>query len=117
LNWLSASAKVSSDSFTSALCGYLRSNHSFVKDVKQDRRRKSVSDATVEPARKEKKCLKKVACRRDSTPRDRRAFYEVIRSHCRLKRIHEQAQREKDAMFQERSYWRYFYNYAKEAVA
>jgi hypothetical protein len=77
----------------------LRSNSSFVKDVKKDRR-KSFSDASVEAARKEKNCLKKVACRRDSTPMDRRAFYEAIRSHCRLKRIHEQAQREKDAMFQ-----------------
>jgi hypothetical protein len=114
LNSRSASAKVSSDSFTSALCGYLRSNCSFVKDVKQDRRRKSASDATVEAAHKEKNCLKKVAHRRD---RDRRAFYKAIRSHCRLKRIREQAQREKDAMFQERSYWRNFYNYAKEAVA
>jgi hypothetical protein len=28
-----------------------------------------------------------------------------------------QAQREKDAMFQERSYWQNFYNYAKEAIA
>jgi hypothetical protein len=117
LNSRSASAKVSSDSFTSALCVYLRSNHSFVKDVKQDRRRKSVSDATVEVAHKEKNRLKKVARRIDSTQRDRRAFYKAIRSHCRLKRIHEQAQREKDAIFQERSYWRNFYNYAKEAVA
>jgi hypothetical protein len=116
-NSRSPSAKVSSDSFTSALCGYLHSNRSFVKDVKQDRRRKSVSDATVEAARKEKNRLKKVAHRRDSTLRDRRAFYEAIRFHCRLKRIHEQAQREKDAMFQERSYWRNFYNYAKEADA
>jgi hypothetical protein len=117
LNAYSASAKVSSDSFTSALCGYLRSNHSFVKDVKPDRRRKSVSDATVEAVYKKKNRLKKVARRRDSTPRDRRAFCEAIRSHCRLKRIHEQAQREKDAIFQERSYWRNFYNYSKEAVA
>jgi hypothetical protein len=104
LNSRSVSAKVFSDSFISALCGYLRSTHSFVKDVKQDRRRKSVSDATVEVARKEKNRLKKVARWRDSTPRDRRAFYKAIRSHCRLKRIHEQAQREQDAMFQERSY-------------
>jgi hypothetical protein len=74
----SASAKVSSDSFTSTLCGYLRSNHSFVKDIKKDRRRKSVSDATVEAACKEKNRLKKVARRRDSTSRDRRAFYEAI---------------------------------------
>jgi hypothetical protein len=88
LNLRSASAKVSSDSFTSTLCGYLRSNHSFVKDVKKDRRRKSVSDATVEAAHKEKNCLKMVARRRDSTPRDRRAFYEAVRSHCRPKRIH-----------------------------
>jgi hypothetical protein len=105
------------DSFTSALCGYLHSNHSFVKDVKKDRRRKSVSDATVEAARKEKNRPKKVARRRDSTPRDRRAFYKAIRSHYRLKRIHKQVQREKDAMFQERSYWQNFYNYAKKAVA
>jgi hypothetical protein len=118
LNSRSTKAKVSSDSFTSTLCGYLHGNHSFVKDVKQDRRRKSVSDATVEAARKENNCLKKVARRRDSTPRDRRAFYDVIKSHCRLKRIHEQAQREKDAMFQEGLYWSNFYNfYAKEAVA
>jgi hypothetical protein len=47
LNSRSASAKVSSDSFTGTLFGYLRSNHSFVKDVEQDRRRKSVGDATV----------------------------------------------------------------------
>jgi hypothetical protein len=94
------------------LCSF----HSFVKDVKQDRRKKSVSDATVEAANKEKNCLTKVARRRDSTPRDKRAFYEAIKSHCKLKWIHEQAQREKDAMFQEQSYWRNFYNYAKEAV-
>jgi hypothetical protein len=62
LNSRSASAKVSSNSFTSTLCGYLRSNHSFVKDVKQDRRRKSLSNASVEAARKEKNCLKKVSC-------------------------------------------------------
>jgi hypothetical protein len=117
LNSRSASAKVSSDSFTSSLSGYLDSNHSFVKDVKQDRRRKSVSDTTIEAARKEKNHLKKVAHRRDSTLRDRRAFYEAIRSHCRLKRIHGQAQREKDAMFQERFYWWKFYNNAEEAVA
>jgi hypothetical protein len=116
LNSRSASIKVSSDSFTSTLCGYLRSKHSFVKDVKKDRKRKSASNATVEASLKEKNRLKKVARRKDSTPRDRRAFYEAIRSHCRLKRIHEQAQREKDAMFQERSYWRNFYNYAKEAI-
>jgi hypothetical protein len=61
LNLHSASVKVSSESFTSVLCGYLRSNRSFVRDVKQERRRKSVSDATVEVARKEKNCLKKVA--------------------------------------------------------
>jgi hypothetical protein len=34
-----------------------------------------------------------------------------------LKRIHEQAQRDKDATFLERSFLRNFYNYAKEAVA
>jgi hypothetical protein len=34
-----------------------------------------------------------------------------------LKRIHEQAQRDKDATFQERSYLHKFYNFAKEAVA
>jgi hypothetical protein len=95
----------------------LRSYHSFVKDIKKDRRMKSVSDATVEKARKEKNRLKNVARRRDSTPRDRRAFSEAIRSHCRLNRIHEHAWREKDAMFQERSYLRDFYNYAKEAIA
>jgi hypothetical protein len=117
LNSRSASAKVSSDSFSSTLCGYLRSKCSFVKDVKQDRRRKSVSNASVEAARKEKNCLKKVARRRRSTPQDRRAFYGVIRSHSGLKRIHEQAQRDKDADFQERSYLHNFYNYAKEAVA
>jgi hypothetical protein len=60
---------VSSDSFTSTLCGYLRCNHSFVKDVKKDRR-KSVSDTTVEAAQKEKNRLKKVARGRDSTPQD-----------------------------------------------
>jgi hypothetical protein len=67
LNTRSASAKVSSDSFTSTLCGYLRRNHSFVKYVKQDRRRKSVSNASVEAARKEKNRLKKIARRRGST--------------------------------------------------
>ena len=117
LNSRSVSAKVSSDSFTSTLCGYLRSNRSFVKDVKQDRRRQSVSDASVEAARKEKNRLKKIARRSGSTPQDRRAFYEAIRAHSRLKRIYEQAQRDKDATFQERSYLRNFYNYAKEAVA
>jgi hypothetical protein len=91
LNSRSVSAEVSSDSFSSTLCGYLRSNYSFVKDVKQDRRRKSGSDAGVEAARKEKNCLKKVAHRRVSTPQDRSAFYGAIRSHSRLKRIHEQA--------------------------
>jgi hypothetical protein len=80
----SASAKVSNDIFSSTLCGYLRSNNSFVKDVKQDRRRKSFSDASVEAAHKEKNCLKKIARRRGSTPQDRRAFYEAIRSHSRL---------------------------------
>jgi hypothetical protein len=88
----------------STLCRYLHSNHSFVKDVKQDRRRKSVSDASVEAACKEKNCLKKIACRRGSTPQDRSAFYGAIRSHSQLKRIYEQAQRDKDATFQERSY-------------
>jgi hypothetical protein len=34
LNSRSASAKVCSDSFTSTLCGYVRGNHSFAKDVK-----------------------------------------------------------------------------------
>jgi hypothetical protein len=75
LNLHSVIDKVSSDSFSSTFCGYLRSNHSFVKDVKQDRRRKSVSDASVEAARKEKNRLKKIAHRRESTPQDRRAFY------------------------------------------
>jgi hypothetical protein len=117
LNSRLANAKVSSDSFKSTLCKYLHSNRSFVKDVKQDRRRKSVSDASVEAARKEKNCLKKVACRRGSTPQDRRAFYGAIRSHSRLKIIHEQAKRNKDATFQEQSYLRNFYNFAKEAVA
>jgi hypothetical protein len=117
LNLRSASAKVFSDSFSSTICGYLRSNHSFVKDVKQDRRRKSVSNASVEAACKEKNCLKKVARRRGSTPQDRRAFYGAIKSHSRLKRIPEQAQRDKDATFQERSYLRSFCNFAKEAVA
>jgi hypothetical protein len=56
----SAGAKVSSDSFASTLYGYLRSNHSFVKDVKQDRRRKSVSDASVEAAHKENNRLKRL---------------------------------------------------------
>jgi hypothetical protein len=54
LNLRSASAKVSGDSFLSTLYGYLRSNRIFVKDVKQDRRRNSVSDANVEASRKEK---------------------------------------------------------------
>jgi hypothetical protein len=69
LNSHSPSAKVFSDSFSITLCGYLCSNHIFVKDVKQDRRRKSVSDASVEAARKEKNCLKSIARRRGSTPR------------------------------------------------
>jgi hypothetical protein len=76
-------AKVSSASFTCTLCRYLHGNHSFVKDVKQDRRRKSVSDASVEAARKEKNRLKKIARRRGSTPQNRRAFYGAIRSHSR----------------------------------
>jgi hypothetical protein len=50
-------------------------------------------------------------------PQDRKAFYGAIRSHSRLKRIHEQAQRDKDATFQERSFLHNFYNFAKEAVA
>jgi hypothetical protein len=112
-----ASAKVFSDSFESTLCRYLRSNHSFVTDVKQDRRRKSVSDASVEAARREKNRLKKISRRRGSTPQDRRDFYGRIRSHSRLRRIHEQVQRNKDATFQERSYLHNFYNYAKEAIA
>jgi hypothetical protein len=98
-------------------CGYLHSNHSFVKDVKQDRRRKSVGNASVEAARKEKNCLKNISRRRGNTPQDRRAFYGAIRSHSHLKRIHEQAQRDKDATLQERSFLRNFYNYAKEAFA
>jgi hypothetical protein len=104
-------------SFGCTLCGYLHSNRSFVKDVKQDRRRKSVSDTSVEAAPKEKNCFKNIAGRRGSTPQDKRAFYGAIRSHSQLKRIHEQAQRDKDATFQERSYLRNFYNFAKEAVA
>jgi hypothetical protein len=71
----SASAKVSSDSFSITFCGYLHSNHSFVKDVKQDRRRKSVSDTSVKVAHKEKNHLKKIARRRGGTLQDRRAFY------------------------------------------
>jgi hypothetical protein len=117
LNSRSASAKVSRDSFSTTLCGYLRSNHSSVKDVKQVRRRKYVSDASVEAARKEKNCLKKIARRRGSTPQDRGAFYGAITSHSGLKRIHEQAQRDKDATFQEQSFLRNFYNFATEAVA
>jgi hypothetical protein len=116
LNSRSASAKVFSDSFLSTLCRYLHSNCSFVKNVKQDRRRKSVSNASVEAAHKEKNCLKKIARRRRSSPQDRRAFYGAIRSHSRLKRIHEQAQRDKNATFQELSLCN-FYNFAKEAVA
>jgi hypothetical protein len=81
--------------------GYLRSDCSFVKDVKLDRRRKFVSDASVEAASKEKNHLKKIACRRGSTPQDRRAFYGAVRSHSRLKGIHEQVQRNKNATFQE----------------
>jgi hypothetical protein len=69
LNSRSASAKVSSDTFAGALCGYLHSDHSFVKNVKQDRRQKSVSDASVEAARKEKNRLKKISRRRGSNPR------------------------------------------------
>jgi hypothetical protein len=80
----------------------LRNNHSFVKDVKQDRRMP---------------LLRQPVRRRIASKRDRMAVYEAIRSHCRLKQIHEQAQREKDAMFQERSYLQNFHNYAKEAVA
>jgi hypothetical protein len=95
----------------------LRSNHSFVKDVKQDRKRKSVSHASVETARKEKNHLKKISRRRGSTPQDRRAFYGAIRSHSCLKRIHEQAQRDKDATFQEWSFLRNFFNFAKQAIA
>jgi hypothetical protein len=38
-------------------------------------------------------------------------------SHSRLKRIHEQAQRDNDGTFQERSFMCNFYNFAKEAVA
>jgi hypothetical protein len=63
------------------------------------------------------KILKEIACRRGSTPQDRRAFYGAIRSHSQLKRIHEQAQRGKDATFQEQSFLHNFYNYAEEAVA
>jgi hypothetical protein len=74
----SESAKVSSDSLSSTLCGYLRSNHIFGRDVKQDRRRKSVSDADVEAARKEKNCIRKIAHRRGSTPQDRKFFYGAI---------------------------------------
>jgi hypothetical protein len=74
LNSRSASAKVSSDSFSSILCGYLRSNHSFVKDVKQDRRRKSVSNASVEAAPKEENCLKKMPLGEEVPPRIERLF-------------------------------------------
>jgi hypothetical protein len=80
LNSRSACAKVSSDSFTSTLCGYLRSNHSFVKDVKQDRRRKSVSNGSVETAHKEKNRLKKITRRRGSTPQDRRTRMQHSRN-------------------------------------
>jgi hypothetical protein len=66
----------------------------------------------VEAARKEKNRLKKVSRRRGSIPQD-----GAIRSHSHLKRIHEQAQRDKDATFQERFFLRNFYNFAKEAVA
>jgi hypothetical protein len=41
----------------------------------------------------------------------------AVRSHSHLKRIHVQAQRDKDAIFQERSFLSNFYDYAKEAVA
>jgi hypothetical protein len=71
----------------------------------------------VEAARKEKNHLKRIACRRGSTPEVRRAFYGAIRSHSQLKKIHEQVQRDKDATFQEQSKLRNFYNYAKEAIA
>jgi hypothetical protein len=71
----------------------------------------------VEAARKEKNCLKKVDRRRRSTPQDKRAFNGAIRSHSRLKRIHEQTQRDKDATFQEWSFLRNFYNSTKEVFA
>jgi hypothetical protein len=95
LNLCSASANVSSDSFSSTLCGYLHSDHSFVKDVKQDRRRKFVSDVSVEAACKEKNCVKKVSHRRGSTPQDRKAFYGAIwfYSHFRHRGIRMQLSR------------------------
>jgi hypothetical protein len=71
----------------------------------------------VEAARKEKNRLKKIALRRGSTPQDRRAFYGATRSHSCLKKIHEQAQRDKDATFQEQSFLCNFYNFAKEPLA
>jgi hypothetical protein len=46
----------------------LRRNHSFVKDVKQGRRRKSVSDASVEGAHKEKNRLKKITHNQTNKP-------------------------------------------------
>jgi hypothetical protein len=70
----------------------LRSNHSFVMDVKQDRSRKSVSNASVEAARKEKNRLKKIARMRGRLPVG-------------------------DAIFQEQSFLRNFYNFVKEAIA
>jgi hypothetical protein len=69
LNLHSADAKFFRDSFTSTLCGYLRSNPSFVKDVKQDRRRNSVTGGSMEAANEEKNRLKNIFRRRGSTPR------------------------------------------------
>jgi hypothetical protein len=69
LNSRSASTKVSSDSFRSTLCRYLRSNRSFIKDVKQDRRRKSVSNASVEVAHKRRIASKRLCVGEEVPPR------------------------------------------------
>jgi hypothetical protein len=44
---------------------------------------------------------KRLSVGEEVSPQDKRAFYAAIRSHSHLKRIHEQAQRDKDATFQE----------------
>ena len=88
-----------------------------VKEVRQDRGRKSVSDASVEAACREKNHLRRIARRRGRNRQDRRAFHEAIRTHSRLKLLHEQAQRGRDVAFQERSFLRNFYNFPKEAIA
>jgi hypothetical protein len=48
---------------------------SLVEDVKQDRRRKSPSDVSVEAAQREKNWLEKIDHRKYNPPQDRRFFY------------------------------------------